>query len=656
MKLAGAMTLRQKLIAGLSAMVVLFMGVALFNVNQMHRIKSQLGVQNEKVELKLMALELKEVVQELNIIASGLEISKNPDYIPKYNEKRKLYDQMVQRIGETADTDEKSVWRSKLILLTGEYTNTFDVAAKVVQDKSLTKTDVDKNMEYLYNESQRIMGEIFTYVDHFYVSYAGDATAAVTATQDGLDRTVAVMITAFALVAVCVTAIGVLVIRSFTGQIRRLQHAVGRIADGDLRHKIGSRSRDELGQLSQSFDHMVDQVRGMLHSTKQIASSLAGHSLSFREFSGSTAAANQDILRAIQDISTGAEQQAHYSEHSAYLINSLAEEIRKINEYTDTMQRKSREAAFNTHTGSRSMEALRQSADRSGDVLRQVTSAMETLSQSSVQIGKIVGTITEIATQTNVLALNASIEAARAGEHGKGFSVIAEEVRQLSSQTAESSKRIGLIVKSLLIQMSEMEASFEEARRSFDEQNGKMDESVEAFSSIRSSMDELSGHIGQIHELITDAQEKNGQLVDAVQHVAAIAQESAAGVEEVNSSSHQQDTAIRHIASQADDMLSLTRRLFEEIDKFKIDDIEAEEAGEAEIPLSPEMDESRGQKKEDREVIPEAKSAGQAVTETAAAPAASTDTGTQAAPQEQADHKDNEAVSREEEEKKLQPV
>ncbi|KPV55056.1 hypothetical protein QJ48_35235 [Paenibacillus sp. A3] len=200
--------------------------------------------------------------------------------------------------------------------------------------------------------------------------------------------------------------------------------------------------------------------------------------------------------------------------------------------------------------------------------------------------------------------------------------------------------------------MSEMEASFEEARRSFDEQNGKMDESMDAFSSIRSSMDELSGHIGQIHELITDAQEKNGQLVEAVQHVAAIAEESAAGVEEVNSSSHQQDTAIRHIASQADDMLSLSQRLFEEIDKFKMDDIEAEEA---EITVSPEVNENRGQKEEDREVSPEAKGTAQAA-EVVAVPVASADAGTQAAPREQADLKDDEAARRAEEEKKLQPV
>ncbi|PJI52474.1 hypothetical protein CTI14_41675 [Methylobacterium radiotolerans] len=97
--------------------------------------------------------------------------------------------------------------------------------------------------------------------------------------------------------------IAFLLIRSFMNPIQRLQHAVQKIAAGDLRHKINSSSQDELGKLSQNFDEMIDQVKGMLSNTQTIASSLTEHSRSFHEFSEATAAANQDIVRAIQEIS-----------------------------------------------------------------------------------------------------------------------------------------------------------------------------------------------------------------------------------------------------------------------------------------------------------------------------------------------------------------
>ncbi|OXM84315.1 methyl-accepting chemotaxis protein [Paenibacillus rigui] len=577
-------SLKVKLLSGFSVMLILFLGVALYNLQQVNNIKAHLSEQNEKVELKLMALELKEMVQELNIIASGLEISKKVEYIPKYNEKRKVFDGMIKKIGDTATTPEQIKWRSQLISLTVDYTNTFDVAAKLVQENKLPQADLDRNMEYLYNESQKYMGDIFNNVDQFYIAYSKDAEVAVAATQSMLNHTVIVMLIASVIVLISSVAIAYLLLRSFIHPIQKLQHAVRLMASGDLRNKINSRSTDELGKLSRDFDHMIDQVRAMLSNTQTIASSLTEHSKTFHSFSGATASANADIIRAIQEISAGADQQANYSEQSSYIITELEHEIETISEFTNTMQRKSREAAFNTHTGSASMEALKEASSLSQEVLAKVYSAMEGLSASSAQINKIVNTITDISQQTNVLALNAAIEAARAGVHGRGFSVIAEEVRQLSLQTNQSSKSIASIIVSLQNQTQSLESSLFEARASFDQQKGKMNDSIDAFQQIRGSMDELSSHIEQIHQQIASAKERNSRLVESVQFVASIAQETAAGVEEVNSTSIQQDAAIQQIASQADDIQILSQKLFQEISRFQIGGV-SKEGEQGEGPL-----------------------------------------------------------------------
>ncbi|WP_051620365.1 methyl-accepting chemotaxis protein [Paenibacillus sp. UNC451MF] len=564
------LSLKMKLVLGMTAMLALFLIAALYNLQQVDKMKAHLSQQNDKVELKLMALELKEMVQELNIIASGLEISKKADYIPKYNEKRTIFDGMIKKIGETATTPEQAKWRSKLISLTVEYTNTFDVAAKLVQDNKLPSADLDKNMEYLYNESQKLMADIFINVDQFYISYSEDAAQAIADTQTLLDRTVMAMWIASILVVISGVAIAYLLIGSFVKPIRKLQQAVQAMARGDLRARINSSSRDELGDLSRSFDHMIDQVRSMLSNMQSIASALSEHSSSFHSFSSSTAIANADIIRAIQEISSGADQQAGQTERSTYLIAEVEHEIEKIAENSITIQQKSREAAFNTHLGSTSMETLKHASKTSEEVLNKVFAAMESLSGSTVQIHQIVNTITDISHQTNVLALNAAIEAARAGVHGRGFSVIAEEVRQLSAQTNESSKSIAIIIRSLLEQTKELESYLNVARQSVDQQNSKMIESIDAFQHIRVSMDILSEHIDHIQEQIGAAKEMNGKLVDSVQFVAAIAQETAAGVVEVNSTSVQQDSAIQLIASQADDILELSSKLFHEINQFQI--------------------------------------------------------------------------------------
>jgi methyl-accepting chemotaxis protein len=602
------MTLRLKLIAGFSGMLAVFLCVALFNVYQVKSIKEQLAYQNEKVELKQSALELKEMVQELNVIASGLEISKNPEYIPVYNEKRKQFDQMVKHIGDTATTPDQIAWRSKLISLTVDYANTFDVAAKLVQENKLQTVDMEKNMEYLYNESQKLKDEIFKIVDNFYVVYSEDAKTAIESSRQMLNKTVAIMITALLLVLALSGCISFLLIRSFTRPIGRLQQAVKRIAEGDLRHKINNPSKDELGLLSQNFDNMIDQVRNMLANTQSIASSLSGHSQLFHDFANSTAAANSEIVRAIHEISAGAEHQAEHSEKSAYLIAELEQEIQSIALFTNKMLEASKEASINTHIGSSAIISLQAASEVSEQVLENVFAEIESLNASSQQISNITATISEISMQTNVLSLNASIEAARAGVYGKSFTVIAEQVRHLSAQTAESSKRISQMIGTLQMRMKDLQNSVTTARETMNQQNGKLTETISAFETIRHSMDELIGHIDNIHDKMIIAKSKNELLVESVQHVAAIAQETAAGVEEVNSASLMQDSSIRQIVTEANGIHALSQKLFNEVNKFQIGSTEpdnslhpeeqADEIKETQRDDAPDKEEAKEEEKE----------------------------------------------------------
>ncbi|CAG7655919.1 Methyl-accepting chemotaxis protein McpC [Paenibacillus allorhizosphaerae] len=227
------------------------------------------------------------------------------------------------------------------------------------------------------------------------------------------------------------------------------------------------------------------------------------------------------------------------------------------------------QAVAHTRSGSQAMEALQSAAADSDAVLQRVSLSMTTLSESSVPISHMVGAISDISAQTNVLALNASIEAARAGVHGRGFAVVAEEIRLLSLQTGESAKRIGGIVASLHKHMQQLDASLHAAQRSFAEQNRKVEASLGSFRDIRISMDELSERIGEVHLLIGQTEQNHDMLVETIAHVAAITQETAAGVEEVHSSSMQQNSAVQQIAAQTEDMLELARSLFAEIGKFQ---------------------------------------------------------------------------------------
>ncbi|MGF9714923.1 methyl-accepting chemotaxis protein [Paenibacillus naphthalenovorans] len=566
------LSMKTKLIMTFSFITLLFAGVSVFNLWQVDSIKQHLQYQNDQTDKQKLALQLKQQANSLASIYAAYVLTKKPELIDTYNKEKEEFLRSVERMALTASNADERNWSAKLTNTSKEFAGTFDKAQQIVMNSSLQPQEMDQQLKSAHNESELFKDYIFEHVDLFNEAYNQYALTAVSSTHRQLNDSARFAVITTLLVTIISSITAFLLIRSFMKPIQRLQHAVMQVAEGDLRHKINNSSSDELGRLSQSFDEMIDRIKEMLSNTQTVASSLSRHSRSFHEFSRETAAANKDIVRAIQEISSGSEEQARFSENSAYIITETTREIRQITEYTVMMQRKSKEASSNTHTGSQVMEGLKSAAEQSEKVLHQVYLTMETLSRSSARIGKIVGSITEISAQTNVLALNAAIEAARAGVHGKGFSVIADEVRQLSAQTNESSKTITRIVQTLQAQISEMEASLNEMKLSFENQTGKINESMDAFMDIRLSMDELSDHIEQIHTLVSAAEDKNSKLASSVQHIAAIAQETAAGVEEVNSASQHQDSAIHRIASQSDDILSLAQQLFDEINRFKISD------------------------------------------------------------------------------------
>ncbi|WP_052487083.1 methyl-accepting chemotaxis protein [Gordoniibacillus kamchatkensis] len=570
--LRNRVTMRMRLLASFAIVLAIFVGAAAVNLNQMNQIKRQIAAADGKVGLKLTALELKELVQEMNIIAAGLEISKKPEYIDKYNEKRKQFSDMVKAIGDTATTDDQRLWRSKLISASNDYIANFDTAARLIREGNLKQADLDNNMVYLYGESQKLMGEIFGIVDQFYNVYSLQANDATRHTYDLLGRSSAMMVAAACIVLVVTLVVAAQLNRSFMGPIRRLQQAVSRIAAGDLRHKIEARERDELGLLSDSFDRMIDQVRTMLSHTQAVASSLSAHSDSLYRLTQTTAAANGDIVQAIGEISHGAGQQAAQAEQSFSIIAELDGEFAEIAEYAGRMQRSSREASHRTKRGTDAVQALQTAAREAQHVVGRASTELESLVASSADIGAISRAITDISAQTHVLALNAAIEAARAGANGRGFSVIAEEVRLLAEQTNGASKSIGRIIASLQQQLQGLHTAMRTALEAAAAQSVQADETSVSFEEISASMEQVNAHIGHVHDKIELAKANNATLVATVRQVAAIAVQTAASVEEVDAAVAEQDASVRSIAGQSEQIRTSAQRLFTEISKFRIAD------------------------------------------------------------------------------------
>lgn len=578
------LSMKWKLILSFSAVTLIFLVVALYQGLQINQVESSMETQKTEMEKRITVSKITQLLQELNGVENSLASSSDLEFVSPFKEKQQtLMDELskVQFEKDTPAYEELELLKTQV----GEYTGYVDELTNTIANEDLDPMTILEQMDDLHTKAQVMNQEILKKNEQLYTAAADNAQAAQDQSFTLLGRTTSAAVYAAILVFILTFIIAGMLIRSFLGPVSKLQTAVRKIAEGDLRQQINSPYNDELGQLSHLFDHMVEQVRGMLQQTQSVASSLAAYSDSFQQSSSITAHTNQDIVRTIQEISVGADQQAGESEQSASLIQELEREVQEITAYTEDMLLTSNKANLNTQKGSAAVAALREVSEHSRESVGKVYQALNKLSEQSKDVSRITQSIMEISSQTNILSLNAAIEAARAGVYGKGFSVIADEVRLLSDQTKESSGYINDIINEWLVGMKELQRYMQQTRGNLNDQDHKVAETLSSFHEIGQSIEEISKQIGQIHEKVDSAKTMNSKLAKSVHSVATIAEETAAGVQEVNASTLQQDTAIRDIALQAIEINEISQKLFQEINVFKInaDDVDPIDGGQVHI-------------------------------------------------------------------------
>lgn len=563
------LSMKWKLILSFTAISLIFLGVALLQGQKISQVELSMERQKSEMEKRITVSTITQLLQELNSLETSLAESSDLELAEPFMDKQQQLDEAVAKVDFDKET---AAWKDLQLLKSAikMYTGHVGKLIETLEDPSLDPLTVLEEIDGLHTNALAVHQQLLNINTSLYKAAADNADQAQADSFRLLEHTVSIVYYAAAAVVLFMLVLAVLLTRSFLAPVGRLQHALRNIAEGDLRQQINSPYNDELGRLSFHFDHMVSRVRDMLRQTVQVASTLADYSRSFQESSTVTANTNQEIVRTIQEISIGADQQAVQSEQSALLLRELEREVAEITDYTDKMLATSGSADHNARKGSETVGELQRISQRSRSSISRVYEALEKLVEQSGDISRITNSITEISKQTNILSLNAAIEAARAGAAGKGFAVIADEVRHLSVQTSDSSILISRIIGELQESMAGFQEYMLDTKKSLEEQDSQVAETLASFQAIDGSIAGISRQITLIHGKVEETRRINSRLGESIHSVASVAEQTAAGVQEVNASSTQQDQAIHDIARQALEISELSQRLFREINVFKI--------------------------------------------------------------------------------------
>ena len=322
------------------------------------------------------------------------------------------------------------------------------------------------------------------------------------------------------------------------GDLVRQAEALGA---GDLSVRLNVSSHDEIGQLARAFNQMSQALSTMVEHIRK---------------------ASQEVnsrAQALSGLSSGAyegmEQQSGEITSMAGAVEEFSATSLNIADNMGNTERLAQENAQQTRIGRTSMDEASSSLEQIAGALNSTASVINTLGQRSQEIGGIVGVITSIAEQTNLLALNAAIEAARAGEQGRGFAVVADEVRSLASRTRQATDEISSMINSIQQETGNAISTMEQG-------NLLMQEGLSRNANVASALariDEQSRSAGQQFAAITTATQEQSSTATLL----------SSNLQSIAMANSEQRQVVSNLALTAKELEKLAQDLRQEVDRFR---------------------------------------------------------------------------------------
>ncbi|OMF22747.1 hypothetical protein BK133_25495 [Paenibacillus sp. FSL H8-0548] len=361
------------------------------------------------------------------------------------------------------------------------------------------------------------------------------------------------------------------IVRQIMRTIKSVVFKTERVAQGDLSIPPDQRySKDELGSIARSVDHMIDAMKRLISGIAENAEEVTKSTHQLTTASKESAAAAEHVALNIQEVANGSEVQARGAEETSRAIGEMTIGIQRIAENTASIADKSTSTAEQADLGHEALLRLVSQMDEITKVIGKLSATILTLEHRSREIGTIADNITSFSNQTNILSLNASIEAARAGEHGKGFAVVAGEIRKLAAGSLASADGIHQLVD---VTRSEIDGAAGYMTQTMEE----MEKGAERVSEVRQNLDVIVASIiqmsEQIHEnsAITEQMSASSEQVSAsMEQTASTASVNLEKTESVAAATEEQLALMDNISSAAAHLDEIVRELDDAIAQFKV--------------------------------------------------------------------------------------
>ncbi|MGE6675133.1 methyl-accepting chemotaxis protein [Bacillus pumilus] len=359
--------------------------------------------------------------------------------------------------------------------------------------------------------------------------------------------------------------------RSIVTPIKSLSYRAKQIAEGNLAvERLDIQRKDEIGGLNESFNQMTDQLISLIKEISNVSSQVETFSIQLDDENKKLMESANQVSVSTDEMANGSQAISEDLQHGVSLIEKMDQHGRKNSERSQTVIQSTEDAIEAVESGKHTLTETKTAIEKNTHATRQIEQSAGEFTQYASGISAMAKTVSDIADQTNLLSLNAAIEAARAGEAGKGFAVVADEIRKLADESSNATRQIFDMVSHIERGIQSISQTVKEGVKLSLQQQDAMDKTSHSFEDIETKAQHIKQEMAVLNDQIVQSTELGGQVLNSIENISAVVEETAAGSEEISASANEQLQSFHQMNKQVEELMSMTARLNETVHRFKL--------------------------------------------------------------------------------------